>query len=142
MGWMGMFYDLARRLPDRFNVDDIDRPTPKVNPHSRTHHWEHPGNEGLPTSYAEALWDRPEAEPVAGVDRDKNRLGIFSERYGVKNLYTDPEWMLFEERPEIVAIRTNTKGRADLTCLVVECGAKDIMTEKPMAARPSARPKS
>jgi predicted dehydrogenase len=30
-------------------------------------------------------------------------------------------------------VATNTKHRADLTCLAVECGAKAIMTEKPMA---------
>jgi Oxidoreductase family, NAD-binding Rossmann fold len=41
--------------------------------------------------------------------------------------------MLRREKLDIVAITTNTKGRADLTCLAVECGAKGIMTEKPMA---------
>ena len=40
--------------------------------------------------------------------------------------------MLRELKPEIVSIATNTKHRADLTCLAVECGAKGIFTEKPM----------
>ncbi len=133
LGWMGMLYDLAKRLPDRFDVDDIDRPTPQVNPQYRPHHWEHPGTEGLPTTYAEALRDRPEVELVAAADRDEKRLAIFRERHGVKNLYTDAEEMLRTERPEIVGVSTNTKGRAELTCLAVECGARGIMTEKPIS---------
>ncbi len=133
LGWMGMLYDLAKRLPDRFDVDDIDRPTPQVNPQYRPHHWEHPGTEGLPTTYAEALRDRPEVELVAAADRDEKRLAIFRERYGVKNLYTDAEEMLRTERPEIVGVSTNTKGRVELTCLAVECGARGIMTEKPIS---------
>ena len=132
LGWMGMLYDLAPRLSDHFNVDDLDRPTPDVDAHRRIHHWEHPGNEGLPSTYAEALWDRPEVELVAAADRDTKRLPIFQERYGVDNLYTDAEEMLRQEKLDIVAVTTNTKGRADLTCLAVECGAKGIMTEKPM----------
>ena len=41
--------------------------------------------------------------------------------------------MLHTEALDIVAIATNTKGRADLTCLAVDCGVKGIATEKPMA---------
>ena len=41
--------------------------------------------------------------------------------------------MLARERLDIVAVATNTKMRADLTCLAVEHGAKGIVTEKPMA---------
>ena len=114
-------------------MDDIDRPTPEPNLHRRFHHHEHPGNEGLPTSHAEALHDRPDVELAAAADRDKKRLQAFRERYGVEKLYEDAEEMLRRERPEIVAIATNTKHRADLTCLAVECGAKGIITEKPMA---------
>jgi hypothetical protein len=33
LGWMGMLYDLAGRIMDRFEVDDIDRPTPPLNVH-------------------------------------------------------------------------------------------------------------
>ena len=132
LGWMGMLYDLAQRQ-GVWNVDDIDRPTPELNLHRRFHHHEHPGNEGLPTSYAEALHDRPDVELAAAADRDKKRLQAFRERYGVEKLYEDAEEMLRRERPEIVAIATNTKHRADLTCLAVECGAKGIITEKPMA---------
>jgi len=132
LGWMGMLYDLAPRLRDRFEIDDVDRPTPEVDPHRQTHLWQHPGDEGLPSTYAEALCDRPEVALVAGADRDQKRLQIFSERYGIQKLYTNAEEMLREERLDIVAVATNTKGRAELTCQAVECGAKGIMTEKPM----------
>ena len=86
-----------------------------------------------PSTYAEALWDRPEVDLVAGADRDQKRLKSFKERYGAEALYTDAEEMLKKENLDILAICTNTKGRADLTCLAVECGVKGIMTEKPMA---------
>ena len=131
LGWMGMLYDLGERT-GVWNVDDIDRPTPELEVHRKFHYHNHPGNEGLPNSYAEALWDRPEIELVAAAERDRKRLAVFTERYGIEAVYTDAAEMLRQERPEIVAIATNTKGRADLTCLAVEYGARGIFTEKPM----------
>lgn len=133
LGWMGMLYDLARRIPDRFEVDDVDRPTPPLDVHHRFLYHDHPGFEGLPDTYAEALHGRPEIELVAGADRDPKRLRVFGERYGVRARYTDAAQLLRQERPQIVAICTNTKHRAELTCLAVECGARGIFTEKPMA---------
>ena len=132
LGWMGLLYDLAARIGDRFEIDDIDRPTPPLDIHRKFHHYDHPGDEGNPTSYAEALWDRPEVETVIAADRDPKRLKAYSERYGIEPLYEDAEAMLRKERPEIVAVCTNTKYRAHFTCLAVECGAKGIVTEKPM----------
>jgi len=132
LGWMGVLYDMAQRVPDRFEIDDIDRPTPELDIHRKFHHHQHPGNEGLPNSYAEALWDRSEVELVAGAERDTKRLKAFGERYGIDALYTDAIEMLRKERLDIVAIATNTKGRADLTCAAVEHGAKGIFTDKPM----------
>ena len=132
LGWMGLLYDLGGRV-GVWNVDDIDRPTPELDVHRKFHLHDHPGEEGLPTSYSEALWDRPEVELVAAADRDKKRLEVFRERYGIDAVYAGAEEMLRQERPDIVAVATNTKHRADLTCLAVECGAKGIFTEKPMA---------
>lgn len=40
LGWMGMLYDLAQRIPDRFDIDDIDRPTPPLNIHRKFYHHE------------------------------------------------------------------------------------------------------
>ena len=132
LGWMGLLYDLASRVGDRFAIDDIDRPTPPLDIHRKFHHYDHPGDEGNPTSYAEALWDRPEVETVIAADRDPKRLKAYGERYGIEALYEDAEAMLRKERPDIVAVCTNTKYRAHFTCLAVECGAKGIVTEKPM----------
>jgi hypothetical protein len=132
LGWMGMLYDLGKRT-GVWNVDDVDRPTPELDVHRKFHHHEHPGDEGLPTSYAEAIADRPEVELIAAAERDKKRLKVFTERYGVDAVYEDAAEMLRTEKPDIVAVATNTKHRADLTCLAVECGAKGIFTEKPMA---------
>ena len=133
LGWMGMLYDLAQRM-GHWHVDDVDRPTPALDVHRRfPYHQRHDPRSNLPTSYAEALADRPDIELIAAAERDVKRLAAFQQRYGVDVLYTDAGDMLRTERPEIVAIASNTKGRADLTCLAVECGAKGIMTEKPIA---------
>ena len=131
LGWMGMLYDLGQRA-GTWHVDDVDRPLPEIDAHRRFHHHEHPGTSGLPTSYAEAILDRPEVDLVAAADRDVKRLKVFTERYGIDRVYEDATEMLHVEKPEIVAVATNTKHRADLTCLAVECGAKGIFTEKPM----------
>jgi hypothetical protein len=58
---------------------------------------------------------------------------VYRERHGIGNTYTVAEEMLRTERPDIVSIATNVKGRCDLICLAVECGAKGIFTEKPLA---------
>lgn len=133
LGWMGLLYDLARRIPDRFDVDDIDRPTPELEIHRRFYHHESPGVEGNPTSYSEALADRPEIDLVAAADRDVKRLRAFSERYGDVSVYTDAREMFEKENLDIVAVATNTKGRADLVVMAIEHGAKGIITDKPMA---------
>jgi predicted dehydrogenase len=133
LGWMGMLYDMAERIGDFFNIDDVDRPTPELEVHRKIYHHAHPGKEGLPNSYSEAFWDRPDVDLVAAADRDQNRLKAFEQRYGIKALYTDAVEMLQTEKLDLVAVATNVKGRADLTCLAVENGAKGIVTAKPMA---------
>ena len=132
LGWMGLLYDLAKRIPDRFEIDDVDRPTPALDIHRKFHYYENPGVAWVPSSYTEAIVDRPEIDLVAAADRDKKRLKAFSERHGVDAVYTDAYEMLRNEKLDIVAIATNTKGRADLTCAAVENGAKGIFTDKPM----------
>ena len=133
LGWMGMLYDMAERIGDFFEIDDIDRPTPELEIHRQIYHHDHPGKEGLPTSYSEAFWNRPDVSLVAAADRDQNRLKAFKKRYDIDALYTDAAEMLRTERLDLVAVATNVKGRADLTCLAVENGAKGIVTAKPMA---------
>ena len=132
LGWMGMLYDLAGRISDRFDVDDIDRPTPELDIHRKFHHYESPGVEGNPTSYSESLVDRPEIELVAAADRDVKRLRAFSERYGIESVYSDAKEMFEKENLDIVAVATNTKGRSNLVVMAAENGAKGVITDKPM----------
>ena len=133
LGWMGMLYDMAERIGDFFEIDDVDRPTPELEIHRKIYHHDHPGKEGLPTSYSEAFWNRSDVSLVAAADRDQKRLKAFKERYDIDALYTDAVEMLRTEKLDLVAVATNVKGRADLTCLAVENGAKGIVTAKPMA---------
>ena len=134
LGWMGMLFDLGIRTDKTWHVDDVDRPTPELDIHRTFHyHQQAPGKGNYPITYTEALHDRPDVDLVAGAERDTKRLQVFSERYGVTALYTDAAEMLRNENLDIVCIATNTKGRADLTCLAAESGAKGIMTEKLMA---------
>ena len=129
LGWMGLLSDLTHRIWDRYEIDDVDRPTPKLDVRRQFHF--HEGS--VPHTWSEVMWDRPEVDLVAGADRDRKRLQAFGERYGIRALYADPAQMLRQESLDIVAIATNTKGRANLTCLAVECGIRGIATEKPMA---------
>ena len=137
LGWMGMMYDLAHRpgpaaAQPRFDLGSVDRPTPELDVHRTFHIHDHPGEESLVASYAEAFADRPDVELVAAAERDEKRLAVFAERYGATGLYTDAAEMLREARLDLVAIAINIAGRAKLTALAVEHGVKGIVTEKPM----------
>ena len=133
LGWMGMLYDLANRIGDRFEIDDTDRPTPELDVHRKFYYHETPGTEGNPNSYSEALLNRPEIDLVSAADRDVKRLKAFSARYGLEGVYTDAKEMFEAENLDVVAVATNTKGRSDLVVMAVEHGAKAVITDKPMA---------
>jgi len=142
LGWMGVLYDMGTRdyeniggsyKDPKYDLESTERPTPDwLNVHRKFHHHDHPGKEGLVATYAEALWDRPEVDLVAGADRDKKRLSMFGERYGITALYTDALEMYEKENLDILAIATNTKGRSFLTVKAVEAGVKGIFVDKPM----------
>jgi predicted dehydrogenase len=142
LGWMGLLYDLGKRDYEniggsykrpKYGVDSANRPTPDwLDVHRKFYFHDHPGQEGLAVSYAEALWDRPEVDLVAGAERDEKRLAMFGERYGIQALYTDALEMYRKENLDIVAIATNTKGRSFLTVKAVEAGVKGIFVDKPM----------
>ena len=138
LGWVGFLNDIGERprpaiSQPRYDLDDPDRPNPPLDPERRLHLHERPGGEGLPSTYADALWDRPEIELVAAAERNPRRLEAFRQRYGAEATYTDAEAMLREQSLDIVAICTNVTGRADLTCLAVENGVKAVMAEKPIS---------
>lgn len=135
---MGMMYDLGQRpgpavLQQRYDLESTDRPTPPLDIHRTFHYHDHPGEEALVASYAEALANRPDIELVAGAERDYRRLTIFKERYGARGLYTNASEMLRDANLDILVIATNISNRAELTALAVERGVKGIVTEKPMA---------
>ena len=142
LGWMGVLYDMGTRDYDniggsyknpKYDLESTRRPTPDwLDIHRKFHHHDHPGKEGLVSTYAEAIWDRSEVDLVAGADRDKKRLDMFGERYGIKALYTDALEMYEKENLDILAIATNTKGRSFLTVKAVEAGVKGIFVDKPM----------
>jgi len=132
LGWTGILYDLAARGGDKFNVDDVNRPTPPIDNTRRVYFHDHPGEEGLPKSYSVALHGRPDVELVAGAERDPKRLAIFGEHFGLKALYSDALEMMKNERLDLVAVCTNAKGRSFLTVKAAEMGAKGIVAEKPM----------
>ena len=142
LGWMGVLYDMGTRdyeniggsyKTPKYDLESTKRPTPEwLDVHRKFHHHDHPGKEGLVSTYAEAIWDRPEVDLVAGADRDKKRLAMFGERYGIKALYTDALEMYKKENLDILAIATNTRGRSFLTVKAVEAGVKGIFVDKPM----------
>ena len=142
LGWMGLLYDLGKRDYERiggsyqtpiYDVESADRPLPDgLNVKRAFHLYDHPGQEGLATSYAAALFDRPEVELVAGADRDPRRRAMYGERYGIEALYADAQEMLDEERLDIVAIATNTEGRSALTVAAVAAGVRGVLVDKPM----------
>ena len=142
LGWMGVLYDMGTRDYDniggsyknpKYDLESTRRPTPDwLDIHRKFHHHDHPGKEGLVSTYAEAIWDRSEVDLVAGADRDKKRLDMFGERYGIKALYTDALEMYEKENLDILAIATNTRGRSFLTVKAVEAGVKGIFVDKPM----------
>ena len=142
LGWMGVLYDMGTRdyeniggsyKTPKYDLESTERPTPDwLDVHRKFHHHDHPGKEGLVATYAEAIWDRPEVELVAGADRDEKRLAMFGERYGITALYTDALEMYEKENLDILAIATNTRGRSFLTVKAVEAGVKGIFVDKPM----------
>ena len=131
---MGMLADIAVVYErGRYSIDDIERPTPDLDVHREFHYHQNVGGENIPHTWAEVFHDRPGVTLVAGAERDARRLRAFGERYGVTALYTDAAEMLRHEELDIIAVATNVKGRADLTCMAVECGARALAIEKPIA---------
>ena len=133
LGRMGWLYDASLPYPPSVREEDGTlNELPPLRDHSDIPPTEHPGKEGLPTSYAAALQLHPRTELVAGCDPSEERLAAFGKHHGVKALYTDYRELLTKERLDLVAIAAHAALRPDATALAVECGAKAVLTEKPM----------
>ncbi len=132
LGRMGWLYDAATTYPPSV-LDEAGQPTQLPALRHDLSPMAHPGKEGLPSSYAGALTLHPQTELVAGCDPSDDRLQAFGAHYGGSALFTDYRAMLREQRLDLVAISSHAALRPDATALAVECGAKAIITEKPMA---------
>ena len=71
-----------------------------------------------------------ETEVVAVAGRSEGRLKMFTERYGITNLYTDYREMIEEERPDIVSVTTQTIHKAEVITFAAEHGVRGIFAEK------------
>ena len=88
----------------------------------------------LPDNHAEAVVANPRTQLVAGVNRGREKLDAFGQRFSVDALFHDLGQMLDEVGPDICVIATHPELHAQM---VVECAAaatvKAIICEKPMA---------
>jgi predicted dehydrogenase len=73
-----------------------------------------------------------EVQVVALCDRDKARVRIVGEKYGIQKLYTDLDQMLAKEECEAVIVCTSTDTHKDVTLTALKAG-KDVLVEKPIA---------
>ena len=75
-----------------------------------------------------------ETEVVAVAGRSEGRLQMFTERYGITNLYTDYREMIEKERPDIVSVTTQTIHKAEVITFAAEQGVRGIFAEKALCS--------
>ncbi len=80
------------------------------------------------------LMKLPEAEVVAICDRDRSRVRLVAEKFGIKKAYTDLRQMLEREELAAVIVCTSTDAHKEVTLASLEAG-KDVLVEKPIARR-------
>ena len=88
----------------------------------------------LPDNHTAAVAQHPSCEMVAGVNRGREKLDAFGQRFGIEGLYHDYQQMLAEVRPDICIVATHPELHAEM---VVGCAnapsTRAIICEKPMA---------
>ena len=88
----------------------------------------------LPDNHAEAVVATPGLRLAAGVNRGRDKLDAFGQRYGVDALFHDYRQMLDTTGPDIVIVATHPELHCDM---VVDCAratsVRAIICEKPMA---------
>jgi predicted dehydrogenase len=87
---------------------------------------------GIGRNHIKGYRTHPNAEVVAIVDVDKNRLDEVGKEYGIAGRYTSIEDMLANEKPDVVSVCTPNKFHKSLTIAALKAGAH-VMCEKPMA---------
>lgn len=83
------------------------------------------------TTHAQAYLNNRQIELIAACDLNKENLDAFGNSWGVKNLYTDFETMLQNERPSIVSICTWPATHYKLVKIAILNNVKSIFCEKP-----------
>lgn len=78
------------------------------------------------------LMKMPDAQLVALCDRDKGRLHLVGEKFGITRLYTDVDEMLAKEALDAAIVCTSTDAHRDITLSLLRAG-KDVLVEKPIA---------
>ena len=88
----------------------------------------------LPDNHAEAICAHPRCALVAGVNRGRDKLVDFGQRFNVSALYHDYRQMLREVAPDICIITTHPQHHAEMvTACAAEPTTRAIICEKPMA---------
>ena len=75
-----------------------------------------------------------DVEVVAVCDKDKSRVRMIADRFGIKEIYTDYEMMLKQAEIDVVDICTSTDTHLPITIAALESG-KDVFVEKPIARK-------
>lgn len=73
-----------------------------------------------------------DAEVVAVCDKDKSRVRMIADRFGVPNTYYDYDQMLLSEELDAVIVCTSTDAHLPVTLACLKAG-KDVFVEKPIA---------
>ena len=88
----------------------------------------------LPDNHAEAVMASHRLRLVAGVNRGREKLDAFGQRFGVDALFHDYRQMLDTAQPDIVIVATHPELHCDM---VLHCAAtpsvRAIICEKPLA---------
>ena len=88
----------------------------------------------LPDNHAAAIVQHPSCELVAGVNRGREKLDAFGERFGVEALYHDYRQMLAEVQPDICIVATHPELHAEMVTNCAQAAStRAIICEKPMA---------
>ena len=87
---------------------------------------------GMGRSHINGYQGHDDAEVVALVDVNQERLEEAGKEFGVSGLFTDVDEMLAEAKPDVVSIATPNSLHKPFTIKCLEAGAH-VLCEKPMA---------
>ena len=87
-----------------------------------------------PCTHAEAYYKNTNIELVAGSDTDTERLKLFSDKWEVKDTYTDYMKMLAEKKLDIVSVATPVNTHMEIIEECAKSKVKVILCEKPLAS--------